>query len=103
MTRRDPAAQPERTRLAWRRTVLAATVAAAVTIRYVAVHDAHAIGAVLLGTLALVWLVLGLLVQRRIRQLSAARPSPIPVVEPLVLTGALLLFIGIAALSIIVR
>ncbi|MCF3961539.1 DUF202 domain-containing protein [Streptomyces fuscigenes] len=72
--RRDPGLQPERTRLAWRRTTLACTVAAILAVRQ-AVHDGAAPGglaAVALG--ALVWLAFLAVAHRRTTQLAAARP-----------------------------
>jgi hypothetical protein len=66
-----PGAQPERTRLAWRRTTLAFAVAAALAVRS-ALHDPtpSAYGAAALGALA--WLGFLVVAHRRIRALAGA-------------------------------
>ncbi|MFC7219340.1 DUF202 domain-containing protein [Streptomyces polyrhachis] len=69
---RDPGAQPERTRLAWRRTTLAAAVAALLGVR-AAVHGSGP--AAYAAAVVLVWLALLALAQRRIGALAAARPA----------------------------
>lgn len=70
-----PGAQPERTRLAWRRTTLTSAVAAALAVRSVLARDAGPAGyaAAALGVLS--WLVLLRLAHRRIRALSGAVPT----------------------------
>ncbi|PZF98355.1 DUF202 domain-containing protein [Micromonospora deserti] len=50
---RDPGLQPERTRLAWRRTALALTVIMVLTVRLAVTGDA--VGAVLAGVAVLGW------------------------------------------------
>lgn len=73
---RDPAAQPERTALAWRRTGLAFLVCLALTIRSVLEESARgtvASAALALGLLA--WLVLLRTAHRRIRAMEADRPE----------------------------
>jgi len=50
---RDPGLQPERTRLAWRRTLLTVTVVTALTVRLGA--DDGPVGALLAGAAVLLW------------------------------------------------
>jgi hypothetical protein len=71
MTRRDPGLQPERTRLAWRRTALGATGISLLAARLALVEGAP------LGLLAAVALWLAVLVvgQRRVTALAPARPA----------------------------
>ncbi|RST15451.1 DUF202 domain-containing protein [Streptomyces sp. WAC05374] len=73
---RDPGLQPERTRLAWRRTTLSATVAAVLAAKQ-AVHDGvTAAGLVGAGLSLLVWLAFLVVAHRRVRALSTLRPRP---------------------------
>ncbi|KQX47818.1 MULTISPECIES: DUF202 domain-containing protein [unclassified Streptomyces] len=74
---RDPGLQPERTRLAWRRTTLSCTVVAVLAVK-LAVHDEiTAVGVTGLALSALVWIGFLAVAHRRIRSLSAARPGPL--------------------------
>ncbi|MFF9478963.1 DUF202 domain-containing protein [Streptomyces sp. NPDC014733] len=72
---RDPGLQPERTRLAWRRTTLSCTVVVVLAVRRLT--QSVAPGAVTAGAVALtgvVWLVFGLVAQGRMRAMAAGRP-----------------------------
>ncbi|MFD7612123.1 DUF202 domain-containing protein [Streptomyces sp. NPDC059828] len=72
---RDPGLQPERTRLAWRRTTLAFTVAAVLAARQVVHHEEIRGGdLVALGLSALVWLGFLTVAHRRIGAMATARP-----------------------------
>ncbi|CAL9379749.1 hypothetical protein SUDANB106_01043 [Streptomyces sp. enrichment culture] len=74
---RDPAAQPERTRMAWRRTTLAFAAVVALLARGT-VHDGGPPRQYALAALgALVWLVFLALAHRRIRALDVPRPGPL--------------------------
>ncbi|MET9776659.1 DUF202 domain-containing protein [Streptomyces sp. NPDC006367] len=77
---RDPGLQPERTRLAWRRTTLSGTVVAVLAVKAALHGGATASAVVAAAFCCLLWLVLLVLAHRRIGVLaSAARP---PVITP---------------------
>ncbi len=71
---RDPGLQPERTRLAWRRTTLSCTVAAILAVK-AALRGAPTLGTLLTCALCLVlWLAFLAVAHRRIRALTAPAP-----------------------------
>lgn len=72
---RDPAAQPERTRFAWRRTTLAFAVVVVLEMRRVLVEGGSPGGYAGLSLALCTWLVFLAAGQRRIDQLAAAAPS----------------------------
>ncbi len=72
---RDPGLQPERTRLAWRRTTLACTVAAVLAVKTALAGGGSATGVVACALCAALWLGFLLLAQSRIRTLAAPRPA----------------------------
>ncbi|WP_336321689.1 DUF202 domain-containing protein [Streptomyces lavendofoliae] len=73
---RDPGLQPERTRLAWRRTTLSATVGAVLAAKQAVHDDVTAAGLVGAGLSLLVWLVFLAVSHRRMVALGTARPRP---------------------------
>ncbi|MGY1581591.1 DUF202 domain-containing protein [Streptomyces sp. MN13] len=75
---RDPGLQPERTRLAWRRTTLSGTVAAVLAMRTALTDGPTAAGAVVCALCFTLWLAFLLLAHHRIRTLMATpRPAPL--------------------------
>lgn len=74
---RDPGLQPERTRLAWRRTTLSATVAAVLAGKQALHGGATVAAAVALALSAAAWIGFLRVAQRRVRATDAARPAPL--------------------------
>ncbi len=76
---RDPGLQPERTRLAWRRTTLSSTVAAVLAVK-TALHGGASAEGIAVGALCCaLWLAFLLLARHRVRVLAAtATPRALP-------------------------
>ncbi|QEU95435.1 DUF202 domain-containing protein [Streptomyces kanamyceticus] len=71
---RDPGLQPERTRLAWRRTTLSCTVAAVLAGRAALHHGPTVPGVLACALCLLLWLGFLAVAHRRMVALSACRP-----------------------------
>ncbi|MFI5619973.1 DUF202 domain-containing protein [Streptomyces sp. NPDC051567] len=92
MPGRDAGLQPERTRLAWRRTTLACTVAAVLALRQTVRGTGSPVEVAGATAVAAVWLVFLWVARRRMRALRAARPpglAPRAAVAVAVCAGAL--------------
>src|SRR5881396_147205 len=68
---RDPGLQPERTRLAWRRTTLSSTAAAVLAVK-TTLHSGTAVGYLVCALCCALWLAFLVLAHRRIRALTSA-------------------------------
>ncbi|MFF3177257.1 DUF202 domain-containing protein [Streptomyces sp. NPDC057900] len=74
---RDPGLQPERTRLAWRRTTLSCTVVALLAGKQALHGGASPAGIVALSLSALAWLGFLRVANRRVQGMGTARPRPL--------------------------
>ncbi|MBA8946686.1 MULTISPECIES: DUF202 domain-containing protein [Streptomyces] len=76
---RDPGLQPERTRLAWRRTTLSTTVVAVLAAKAALAGGGTVAGVVACAVCCACWLVFLRIAHRRIRDLAAAVAPGAPV------------------------
>ncbi|WP_433396238.1 DUF202 domain-containing protein [Streptomyces sp. CA-146814] len=74
---RDPGLQPERTRLAWRRTTLSATVVALLAGRQALHSGASPAALVAVALTAVGWLGLLAVAHLRVRRLDVPQPDPL--------------------------
>ncbi|MFE9889539.1 DUF202 domain-containing protein [Streptomyces scopuliridis] len=98
---RDPGLQPERTRLAWRRTTLSCTVVAVLAARQAIHGGATAAGVAGAALSALVWLAFLGVAHRRALALDAAVPGPLPVRAAIATAGCTLL-LALFAVAVLV-
>ncbi|MDT0458798.1 DUF202 domain-containing protein [Streptomyces sp. DSM 41527] len=88
---RDPGLQPERTRLAWRRTTLSATAMAVLAARQL-LHSAAPgpVEVVLAALTGLLWSAFVALAHHRMRAMGTGRPPGLPPRTALLLVGCTL-------------
>lgn len=80
---REPARQPERTRLAWRRTLLAATAVGLLTIRFAGREGQDPPRLLAAAVAVAAWLAVLVVSYRRIAAMATARPVPVGRAVPL--------------------
>ncbi|WP_251092724.1 DUF202 domain-containing protein [Streptomyces sp. Caat 7-52] len=91
---RDPGLQPERTRLAWRRTTLSASVAAVLAVKTALHGGLSAAGIIACALCCGLWLGFLRVAHHRIRALAAG--SPPPALAPRLATAAVLCAMALA-------
>ncbi|MER6519511.1 DUF202 domain-containing protein [Streptomyces sp. NPDC001553] len=96
---RDAGLQPERTRLAWRRTTLACSVTAVLALRQALRGSGSPVEVAGAAVIVLLWLVFLGVAHRRIRALAAHRP---PGLAPRAAAGATLCTLALAAFAVAV-
>ncbi|NLU76473.1 DUF202 domain-containing protein [Streptomyces sp. HNM0575] len=96
----DPAAQPERTRFAWRRTTLTFAVAVALGVRAALYGSggASATEAAAAATGVLAWLAFLVLAHRRIAAMEADRPA---VMGPAAVVTAVLCTLAVTTVGVV--
>ncbi|MGH4030775.1 DUF202 domain-containing protein [Actinomycetota bacterium Odt1-20B] len=94
---RDPGLQPERTRLAWRRTTLSGTVAAVLAVKTLLSGGVSVVGALGCALCLLLWLGFLTVAHRRMLALAAARPAPL---APRAATAAALCAVALALCAV---
>ena len=93
---RDPGLQPERTRLAWRRTTLSSTVAAVLAAKAALHGGPSAIDVAACALCCALWLAFLALAHRRIRVLTTADTDGPPALAPRHATAATLCTVTLA-------
>ncbi|MEV6573543.1 DUF202 domain-containing protein [Streptomyces sp. NPDC051577] len=96
---RDAGLQPERTRLAWRRTTLACSVTAVLALRQALRGSGSPVEVVGVAVIVLLWLAFLGVAHRRIRALAAHRPARL---APRAAVGAALCTLALAAFAVAV-
>lgn len=96
---RDAGLQPERTRLAWRRTTLASSVVAVLALRQALRGSGSLLEVAGAAVIALVWLAFLWVAHRRIRTLAAGRP---PELAPRAALAAVACTVGLAVFAMAV-
>lgn len=99
---RDPAAQPERTWFAWRRTTLAGAIVLALCVRHTIVGDGGVLGLATVGSACCVWLLLLTVAHVRMRALESSRPRVVRALFPLVTAGSVVLLAVLALMMLVV-
>ncbi|MEU9037134.1 DUF202 domain-containing protein [Streptomyces sp. NPDC048352] len=93
---RDAGLQPERTRLAWRRTTLACSVTAVLALRQALHGTGSRVEVAAAAVIALIWAAFLWVAHRRVRRLAGPRP---PALAPRVALGVVLCSVGLAVFA----